>query len=49
MRTATTFGEAPANEPFVYVGGMGYLEIGVRESRADRLLGARPGMTVDEI
>src|SRR5207302_276084 len=36
-------------EPFVYVGSMGYLEVGVRESRADRLLGARPGMKVETI
>jgi hypothetical protein len=28
---------------------MGYLEVGVRESRADRLLGARPGMRVETI
>jgi S-adenosylmethionine hydrolase len=47
--TSTTFGGAPANVPFVYVGGMGYLEIGVREARADRLLGARPGMPVELI
>jgi hypothetical protein len=26
---------------------MGYLEVGIRESRADRVLGARPGMRVD--
>jgi S-adenosylmethionine hydrolase len=47
--TATTTTEARANEPFVYVGSMGYLEVGVRESRADRLLGARAGMPVELI
>src|SRR5256712_4424194 len=47
--TAKTYSEARPGEPFVYVGSMGYLEVGVRESRADRLLGARPGMKVDTI
>jgi S-adenosylmethionine hydrolase len=47
--TATTYAEARANEPFVYIGSMGYLEVGVRESRADRLLGARAGMPVELI
>jgi len=45
--TATTYAEARPNEPFVYVGSMGYLEVGLREARADRLLGARPGMKVE--
>jgi S-adenosyl-L-methionine hydrolase (adenosine-forming) len=45
--TATTYAEARPNEPFVYVGSMGYLEVGIRESRADRTLGARAGMKVD--
>jgi len=45
--TATTYAEARPNEPFVYVGSMGYLEIGVREARADRLLGARAGMLIE--
>ena len=39
--------EARPGEPFVYVGSMGYLEVGIREARADRVLGARPGMRVD--
>jgi len=43
---ATTYENARPNEPFVYVGSMGYLEVGVREARADRLLGARAGMPV---
>jgi S-adenosyl-L-methionine hydrolase (adenosine-forming) len=47
--SASTYAEARPNEAFVYVGSMGYLEVGVREARADRLLGARPGMRVDLI
>ena len=45
--TATTYSEGRPNEPFVYVGSMGYLEVAVRETRADKLLGARPGMKVE--
>ena len=47
--SATTYAEARPNEPFVYVGSMGYLEVGLREARADRLLGARAGMRVELI
>jgi S-adenosylmethionine hydrolase len=47
--TATTYSEGRVNEPFVYVGSMGYLEVAVREARADKLLGARPGMKVELI
>jgi len=46
---ANTYEEAKPNEAFVYVGSMGYLEVGVREARADRLLGARAGMPVEVI
>src|SRR5262249_57310325 len=49
VATAKTYSEARPGEAFVYVGSMGYLEVGVRESRADRLLGARPGMRVETI
>jgi S-adenosylmethionine hydrolase len=49
VATAKTYTEARSGEPFVYVGSMGYLEVGVREARADRLLGARSGMRVEEI
>jgi S-adenosylmethionine hydrolase len=45
--TATTYSEGRPNEPFVYIGSMGYLEVAVRETRADKLLGARPGMKVE--
>lgn len=44
---ARTFGEAPANTPFLYLGSMGFWEIGVREGRADTLLGARAGTPLD--
>ena len=47
--TATTYADGRVNEPFVYVGSMGYLEVAVREARADKLLGARPGMKVELI
>ena len=47
--SATTYADGRPNEPFVYIGSMGYLEIGVREARADRLLGARPGMRIELI
>jgi S-adenosylmethionine hydrolase len=49
VASATTYSEGRPGEPFVYIGSMGYLEIGVRESRADRLLGARPGMKIEPI
>jgi S-adenosyl-L-methionine hydrolase (adenosine-forming) len=44
---APTYGDAMPREPFVYVGSMGYLEIGVREDNAERVLGARAGMPVE--
>ncbi len=44
---ARTFGEAPATIPFLYLGSMGLWEIGVREGRADRMLGARSGTKVE--
>jgi hypothetical protein len=49
VATEKTYADARPGEPFVYVGSMGYLEVGVREARADRLLGARAGMRVEEI
>jgi S-adenosylmethionine hydrolase len=45
--SAVTYEKARPREPFVYLGSMGYLEVGVRQARADRLLGARPGMPVE--
>jgi len=49
VANAKTYSDARLGEPFVYVGSMGYLEIGVREARADKLLGARAGMKVETI
>ena len=49
VASAKTYAEGRPNEPFVYVGSMGYLEVGVREARADKLLGARAGMKVEAI
>jgi S-adenosylmethionine hydrolase len=46
---ATTYSDGRPTEPFVYIGSMGYLEVAVREGRADKLLGARPGMKVELI
>lgn len=45
--SARTFSEAPADTPFLYVGSMGFVEVGVRESRADERLAARAGSPVE--
>ena len=44
---ARTFGEAPPGEPFCYEGSMGRLEIGVRQGRADEVLGVSSGAPVE--
>jgi S-adenosyl-L-methionine hydrolase (adenosine-forming) len=44
---ARTFSDAPPGTPFLYEGSMGLVEIGVREARADELLGARAGTPVE--
>lgn len=44
---AATYAEAPPKVPFVYLGSMGYLEIGLNADRADRTLGAKAGMRVE--
>jgi S-adenosyl-L-methionine hydrolase (adenosine-forming) len=44
---ARTFSEAPPDTPFLYVGSMGFVEVGVREARADERLGARAGSLVE--
>ncbi len=41
--TARTFDEATPDTPFLYVGSMGFVEVGVRRGRADERLEARPG------
>lgn len=46
-RHAVTYGEAGAEEPFWYVGSLGYVEIGLPRRRADRLLAARPGDQIE--
>ena len=47
--SAATFGEGPPGEPFHYVGSLGYVEVGVREGRADEVLAARSGSPVDAL
>jgi S-adenosyl-L-methionine hydrolase (adenosine-forming) len=44
---AETFGAAPGGRMFHYVGSMGFVEVAVREERADALLGAGPGTPVE--
>jgi len=44
---ARTFSEAPRDTPFLYLGSMGFIEVGVREARADQRLGARAGSPVE--
>lgn len=44
---ARTFADAPAATAFLYLGSMGFWEIGVREGRADRLLDARAGTRLE--
>jgi S-adenosylmethionine hydrolase len=48
-RSAATFGEAPPGEPFHYVGSLGYVEVGVREGRADEALQAGSGTPVEAL
>lgn len=45
-RSARTYADAERGALFYYVGSMGYIEVGVREGRADVLLGAGPGTPV---
>ena len=44
-----TYSQAPAATPFFYVGSLGLIEVGLREGRADDLLGARPGSAVEAL
>jgi S-adenosylmethionine hydrolase len=46
-RLVRTFGDAPPATPFLYVGSMGFVEVGVREGSAAELLGARAGTPVE--
>ena len=43
---ARTFGDMPTDQPFVYVGSMGFIAIGVAKGRADRALEAHAGTPV---
>lgn len=43
---ARTYAEAPPGTPFLYVGSMGFVELGVRQGRADVALGAGPGTPI---
>ncbi|MDQ6772841.1 MAG: SAM-dependent chlorinase/fluorinase [Candidatus Dormibacteraeota bacterium] len=45
-RRAATYGAAPVSEPFLYLGSLGYVEIGVRQGRADEELGLRIGSAI---
>jgi S-adenosylmethionine hydrolase len=47
--SARTYSEASPGTPFLYVGSMGLVEVGVREGRADELLGAGPGAPVEPL
>ena len=44
-----TYAEAPAGQPFFYVGSMGLIEVGVREASAAALLGVGPGAPVEPL
>lgn len=45
--TARTYSDAPPGQLFIYVGSMGFIEIGFAEGRADEALGARPGTPLE--
>src|SRR5262245_31132082 len=47
--TARTFSEAPPDTPFLYTGSMGFVEVGVRQGRADRWLEAVSGTPVQPV
>ena len=47
--SARTFSEAPPDTPFLYVGSMGFVEVGIREGRAAERLGARSGSPVEAL
>ena len=47
--SARTYAEAPPEVPFWYVGSLGLVEVGVRQGRADRLLGVGVGAAIEEL
>lgn len=48
-KSARTYSEGPAGEPFWDAGSLGLVEIGVREGRADEVLGAAAGTRIVEL
>jgi S-adenosylmethionine hydrolase len=46
---ARTYSEAPPQTPFLYVGSMGLIEVGLREARAAERLEAGPGTQVEPL
>jgi S-adenosylmethionine hydrolase len=48
-RQARTYAEAPPDGPFFYVGSTGFIEVAVREARADQALGASAGTAVEPL
>jgi S-adenosylmethionine hydrolase len=48
-RAVRTFSQAPPETPFLYVGSMGFVEVGVRAARADERLGAGAGTPVEQL
>jgi len=47
--SARTYAEAPSRIPFWYIGSLGLVEIGVRQGRADRVLGVGIGAAIEEL
>ena len=45
-RYYSTFGEAPAGQPFAYSGSSNYLEVGMNQGDAARELGASVGQSI---
>jgi S-adenosylmethionine hydrolase len=45
--TARTYSEAPPGEPFLYIGSLGLVEVGVARGCADQLLGAKIGDRIE--
>jgi S-adenosylmethionine hydrolase len=47
--TARTYAEAPPGRPFLYLGSMGFWEVGVRQGRADEVLGVAAGARAERL
>jgi len=48
-RGARTYGEVPRGEIFFYTGSMGFIELAISGGRADALLAAGPGTSVQAL